>query len=201
MITVYQTHQNSKCEPHFAQDNRHSKRGSGQWLGNGYYFWEHILFAKFWTFHKQERQIYCAELPFHTSKDKFLDLHSNTDDMIDFYTLIEEIRNGLIKKAKEKSKEGKNQETLNENPTLNQVITFLHSRNYFKNRNYIGIRFGSPWYRDDMKLDITNKTNEKFYAFQKIQFCIFEFSKDEIKKYRKAELTEMDIKLFSKFGV
>lgn len=183
MITVYQTHQNSKCEPHFAQDNGERQ----QWLGDGYYFWEHILFAQVWKFKKKERKIYCANIPFLSQKDKFIDLHSNTENMIEFDLILKRIKQELERR------------NINKNPTLNEIITILHRRNFFEKNDYIGIRFGSPWHH--IQLDITNKTKERFYSFQKIQFCIFEFAEQEIKDFQQVVLKQSDKELFVKYGI
>lgn len=190
MLTVYQVHSFSDGKPHLAYDEMKDLRKSKgkQWLGDGYYFWEHILCARLWMHQRgHNANIYRAEIPFKEKQDKFLDLHSNTNDMIEFYLLAQRIKEELQKRKSDI------------NPTLNQIIYMLHRKNHFKNNQYIGLRCASPW-----NIGVTNfaeDTEEKFYFFQKIQYCIFKFAANEIIKFDKYNLNAEEENLFFKLGI
>lgn len=143
--------------------------------------------AQLWVHQRKDSNIYCAQIPFKQKQERFLDLHSDTNHMIEFHLLAQHIKQGLQERNS------------NSNPTLNQIIYMLHSKNHFKNNNFIGIRYASPW--NIGTINLANNTKEKFYFFQKVQYCIFEFAKDEICNFAKYSLTDQDNDLFLKLGI
>lgn len=188
MITVYQVHSFTHKNPHLATERSRSDKNAEeirtQWLGEGYYFWEHIVCAQLWVQQRPKSNIYSAKIPLLGQADKFLDLHCKTDDMIDFYFLFLYVKKGL------EARGNKN------NPTLSRIIGELHKKNFFKNKGYLGIKLSSPWNRKSLKM--ADMTKEKFYFLQKIQYCIFEFAKNEINEFKEYHLSDQEKEKFEK---
>lgn len=200
MVTVYQVHANGVQEPHLAKDCETHR----QWLGEGFYFWEHALCARIWErqlnqfYSVTNTKVYSAEVQLR--QDKVLDLLSNTEHMMKFYQMAQHIRQKLDEKGKK-------------NFSLNYILNRLHEENIFENSEIIGVKIGTPWNRDKVPVaykphdnnskvkDSEKPESENFFFIQKIQICIFSFAKNEINDFKEYFFKEDEIKQFRRIGI
>jgi hypothetical protein len=103
--------------------------GAGQWLGDGYYFWQDREFAMAWGFGKKCKDsknfgnkfdVYTSELRFEDINEEMIDTVFNKEDYESFVSSIER----FARMYSQKNKGAK--------PTLEQFNNFTHDFNIWK---------------------------------------------------------------------
>ena len=138
------------------------------WLGNGYYFWTDVEFAKYWG-----EDFKLNETGFYT----IYSAHLDTENCIN--TVFNEEHYFFFRKCLEKAIDFLNSK--NKKITLKQVHTFLQD-NFWSKLGIKGIIYddlpSNPWDKPNRKYSVIKykkNTNKPFFYYQKrIQIVIFD---------------------------
>jgi len=141
--------------------------GNSQWLGDGFYFWQHYKFAEEWGFNRickkkkyqdgilNKFDIYKADLQINFSNDAFLDTVFNETDYYKFLEKVEYFADIYFKRIRRK-------------PTLEEFNDFIQDFGIWKNIK--AIRF--------QDLPTNNETTylkiKGFYYKKRIQIVVYD---------------------------
>lgn len=162
-MRYYQVHKDHQQKLHLAINKYYC-----QWLGTGYYLWEHIIPSVLWSKRIPESKIYT--LDFNISDNQILDLIQNMDDLLWLFRLYKKIKT-RVAKINYKQDEIKRL-------TLSYLIECLHQKGLLEKEDFLAIRFSTPYNADFCNINVDKK--EKLYFIPKIQVCLFEFALEKL---------------------